>query len=257
VLDHAVALQFRDDLRSARAAVLKNAEAFEHIVFVLERLGVYLTRRIDSLREYCQSLTGKARRSPLGSDLAPPLSSWHASFDSLYEMVREARNDALHEGAYARHLTAHAVELALILEDALMEKAVQARDFMVRKPVQAHQWQPISSVRREMLENAFSFLPVLLEEAGATSWSFVSDLALARYLRVSGSGERKARLATTLGEAVSCGAVRLKRPEVCQPEDPVTRVLQILEASAGRPVLVIGEAGSHDLRGIVTSYDLL
>ena len=40
-------------------------------------------------------------------------------FSRLYDLVQDARNDALHQGAFARHLTIHAIGLALILEDAL------------------------------------------------------------------------------------------------------------------------------------------
>jgi len=41
-------------------------------------------------------------------------------FTALYESVRKARNAAVHEGALARHLAVHALEMALVLEDALM-----------------------------------------------------------------------------------------------------------------------------------------
>jgi hypothetical protein len=42
---------------------------------------------------------------------------------ALYEELRQARSDAMHQGAHARILTDHAVELTIILEDALMPEA--------------------------------------------------------------------------------------------------------------------------------------
>lgn len=38
---------------------------------------------------------------------------------ALYDLVEQGRNEALHQGAFARHLAEHAIELALALEDAL------------------------------------------------------------------------------------------------------------------------------------------
>ena len=41
-MDRKVALHFRDEFREARAAALKDAEGYQQILFVLERLGAYL-----------------------------------------------------------------------------------------------------------------------------------------------------------------------------------------------------------------------
>ena len=71
-------------------------------------------------------------------------------------------NDALHQGAFARHLTIHAIDLALILEDALRSfEEPRVSDYMVRNPLFAELWQPIGFIRQQMLANSFSFLPVL------------------------------------------------------------------------------------------------
>ena len=42
---------------------------------------------------------------------------------NLYDLVRNARNDAMHEGAFARNLAVHLVQLSVMLEDALVNKA--------------------------------------------------------------------------------------------------------------------------------------
>ena len=44
-MDPQVALYFRNEFREARAAALKDAEGYQQILFVLERLGSYLFER--------------------------------------------------------------------------------------------------------------------------------------------------------------------------------------------------------------------
>jgi hypothetical protein len=252
-LDPDVALNFRDQLREARAVALKDAESFDQLVHVVERIGVYLTGRIGNLGEYSEPITKLACVSPLAIDIPVQLPEWHVRFTAQYDLVKQARNDALHEGAFARHLTRHAIELAIVLEDALMAEAFGARDFMVRDPVCALLWQPISSVRQTMLSNSFSFLPVAAEANIAPHWKLLSDFSLASYLRAASSRiERNNRLARRLGDAVNAGEITLVDAPICGPEDSVTT---ILKRSQSLPVLVVGPAA--DLRGIVTPFDVL
>jgi len=252
-MDREVALHFRDQLREARAVALKDNEAFEQVVFVIERIGIYVTGHIESLGRYAESIAEKANRSPLAEKIPAQLPDWHAAFTTLYGLVQHARNDALHEGAFARHLTNHAVELALVLEDALMADAVTALHFMVKDPVCARWWQPMSSIRRSMLESSFSFLPVFSNVANDTGWKLLSDFSLARYLRdAKSNNERLERLAQQLGRVVEAGNITLAKASTCGPEDPVSKVLDI---SKGQPVLVVGPG--DELRGIITPFDLL
>ena len=137
-------LYFAGQLRSAREAALKDAEAFDGIVHAIERLGSYLLEKEGDLGKYREKLEPEARRSALAEALPCRYRSLLTPFSDLYEIVRSARNDALHQGAVARHLTRHAIDLALILEDALRtfdEKL--ASDFMVRNPICVELWQPI------------------------------------------------------------------------------------------------------------------
>lgn len=252
-MDPQVALHFRDQLRDARGVALKDAEAFEQVVFVLERIGVYLTGEILNLGGYAEPLAHEAGKSPLAEAIPSELPEWHARFSTLYDLVRRARNDALHEGAFARHLTNHAVELSVVLEDALMTGEFCARDYMVRDVVRAHTWQPISSIRRSMLVNAFSFLPVDTGSDGVVEWRLLSDYATAAYLRgTDRPAERMKRLARKLAEAVKEGTITLDDAPQCRPEDSVAAVLGL---SKGRPVLVVG--ANRELMGIVTPFDML
>jgi hypothetical protein len=96
-----------------------------------------------------------AGESALASEVPAQWRGIHVPFPLLYGIVKDARNEALHQGAFARHLTVHAIELSLVLEDAMrrsFENPVVG-DFMVRNPVCAELWQPLSFVRQQMLTN--------------------------------------------------------------------------------------------------------
>jgi CBS domain-containing protein len=247
-----IALHFRDQLRDARALALRDAEAFHEIVFVLERLGAYLEGRIGDLGKYRGKLCRVPASSPMAVDVPSKLPELHSSFEVRYELVRKARNSALHDGALARHLTVNATELSLVLEEALMNANHRAADFMVRNPVCAHLWQPLSFIRQTMLVNSFSYLPVPILERGKTSWQIVSDFGVAQYLRRDGEVS-KDRLVQTLQQAVDEGGLPLLPAKTCGPDDKVQDVLRVSE---GFPSLVLS-TNDKQLLGILTSFDLL
>lgn len=253
-MDPHVAQHFHDQLREARLSTLRDAEAFEEIVFVLERLGIQLTGKIGNLWEYRNAITYCALQSPLALDIPAVCKDWHTPFEGLYDLVRHGRNDALHQGAFARHLTVCAIELATILEDALMYEATQVRDFMIRNPICASLWQPISAIRQIMLANSFSYLPVAVGERDEILWHFISDFAVATFLRAAlNPTQRRDRLACKLQDALRDKAIELCQAPTCSADDLVRDVLQ---ASQGKPVLVLGE-NPRELRGFVTPFDLL
>lgn len=159
-MDDVHRVHFRNELRDARAVALRDAEGFDSILFAIERLGSFLLERIEALGEYQSVLIRLAQKSPL-SHLPRPLHGWSPPFNRLLGQLVEARNDALHQGAFARHLTSHAMDVSLILEDALMDGSNKVGDYMVRNVITAALWQPLSFVRQQMLANSFSFLPVI------------------------------------------------------------------------------------------------
>jgi hypothetical protein len=185
----------RDELRTARAAVLRQAEALPEMLFALERVGATVAGKVRTLEGYRKKLTEVGTRSPLAELIPRQHPVLHIGFTALYNLVQTARNEAMHQGAYARHLAQHAVELSLILEDAFMNRSNRISDYMVKSPVCAEPWQPISLIRQQMLTNSFSFLPVFLGDG----WRLVSDYGIATMLRsVSNDGERAKRLNATL-----------------------------------------------------------
>jgi hypothetical protein len=252
-MDKEIALHFRDQLREARAAALRDSEGFQHILFVFERLGSHLLKQLGDLNRYRPEIVPLAERSPMASQIPTELPSWHTPFGAKYEVVREARNAALHQGALARHLTVNTVELSLVLEEAIMSEYDRVRDFMVTNPVCAYLWQPLSFIRQTMLVNSFSYLPVPVDEAGNTAWRLISDFSLACYLRSAMKGELKKRLAQTLKEVVESGKLDLLPTESLRPEDSIEAALQ---ESKGLPVVVPSPDGKA-LIGILTPFDLL
>lgn len=256
-MEHEATLFFLNRLRQARANALRDAEGYHDIVVVLEQLGSFKAQGTKlkgfGLDSYSEIFSKLAEDSVLAGEIPTLFPSLHPAFDKLFTSVRRARNEAVHEGAYARHLTNHAVQLALILEDALMTELTSIADYMIRDPVCAALWQPVSFIRQQMLLNSFSYLPVQLEVDGVASWNLISDSALASYLReVKGNGERKRRLASTVAQAWAHELLRI------EPATTISVGIEISEALTkfdGRPLLVVDEA--QRLIGIVTAFDLL
>lgn len=247
------ARHFIDDLRNVRADVLADAEAFDQILFAIERLGGYLLGRCESLSAYRERLRSLVVHSPLAGCDDAGAAGRTQRFERLFDLIKEARNDALHQGAAARHIARHCVEMALILEDSLMSGAKQAGDFMVSSPIEAKLFEPVGSIRRTMLMHAFSYLPIKTSDR----WMLVSDVAVARFLRSADSNAtRKKRLGMSIREAVDVGGLKLVSPgKLCTADDDLSQLLIDLDE---RPVLVLCEhrVGS-DLVGLITPFDLL
>lgn len=246
----AAARDFRLQLQHARENALKDAEAFDEIIHVIERLGSFCLGKVEGLGRYQCELVEIALTSPLAEQIPGAWRSVHVPFERLYSMIKDARNDALHIGAAARHLTTHAVEAALILEDALrmLEQSKYISDYMVRDPVCAHLWQPVSLIRQRMLTNSFSYLPVADEQG---RWRLVSDLQVAKFLQGHSNSERKRRLAAPLSAA---GEIKLESA-ICLHE--LTPVAEAMTQFDGRPLLVVRKNAPGDLVGILTTFDLL
>jgi|SRR5262245_18811784 len=246
---------FRDGLREARSAAFRDAEGFQSVVFAIERLGSALVGKAGALKDYRDALFDLARRSSLAEELPKAKPEWHATFSSLYRLVTQGRNDALHQGAYARRLAVHAVQLSLILEDALMEGQNLVRDFMVRDVVCAVPWQPISAARQLMLTNSFSFLPIHTDWKSSTRWLLISDYAIAKFLLSSSSAtERTRRLAATVQEAIASTRLEVEEADICWPEDPLN---EVLKTRARRLLLVLDRSNTAHLAGAITAFDLL
>lgn len=245
------ATEFRLQLVRAREDALKDSEAFEGILYAVERLGQFLLGKIENLGVYEATLKDLAKKSPLATEIPREWRNLHIPFPDLYTLVRNARNDALHSGARARAVTDHAIQLSLILEDALRLTADDNRvsDFMVRSPVIAELWQPVSFARQIMLTNSFSYLPLRTVDG---EWKMLSDQALAIYLQSSTSNaDRKRRLATPLEDA-ELGVL----PSADRLID-IDSIASVLEKLDGLPCLIFREDDDENPIGILTAFDVL
>ena len=241
---------FRDLFRDARHQAFQDAEGFQQILFALERLGSLLYRRAGKQKpgdigKYEDEIKRISLASPLACDLPVRWRGYHSPFDTLYRLVRNARNDALHQGAYARHLTNHAVQLALIIEDALMVNSQNISDFMVREVIQAEEWQPVSFARQQMLANSYSYLPIRYKG----EWNLISDAAILKYVH----SERKTRLSDSVSDAISHG-LQLETARCVDPNDSIELIIKNL---GEKPVLVTDPFDSDRLAGITSAFDLL
>ena len=249
-MDRDAVVTFCAQLRDARENALRDSEAFDGIIHVVERLGSFLRGEIIHLGGYKGKIEQNASYSALSENIPNQWRGSHVPFSLLYDLVTDARNDALHQGAFARRLTGHAIELSLVLEDALKRSLDRPTvgDYMVRNPVCAEMWQPISFVRQQMLASSFSFLPV---KRGA-EWCLVSDLEIANYLGADAS-ERRQKLAHGLNALEA----ELQPAKLCAVETSLEEALRMLDGSQ-RPLLVYRKNGEQQsLIGIITPFDLL
>jgi hypothetical protein len=248
---------FRDALREARATAQRDAEGFGDIVHVLERLGAYLRPGVsrnngNGLWHARQVIAEIARQSPFADEIPDACRSFHTPFETLYEQVKDSRNDAFHEGAVARHLTGDAIILALILEDALISDAKSIGDYMIRQPVCAELWQPLSFIRQIMLVNSFSHLPVKATTGQTVRWSLLSDTSVAQFTRTTSKNERFERLRMSLANAIEAG-LELREASILPPSTTIEDALAVCN---GLPILV-ADAADEVLLGFATPFDLL
>lgn len=242
----------RDELRQARATVLKDSESFADLLFAIERLGILASGKRGGLGQKKQTLLAIACRASLATKVPAELDPFHSSADELFELVRLGRNDAMHEGVTARNLASHAAELALLLEEGLVNGSDKIGAYMVKTPIRAELWHPISHVRQQMLLNSFSFLPIRVPNGNGEEWRLISDLALAALLRPGDRAERERRLVMTVEKAIKKLGLRLEKPQLAKPD---TDIIALLNDATGRPILVVD---AHErLVGIATPFDLL
>ena len=231
-------------LRDARALVLRDAESFHQAAMALERVGQILCGKIrNGLGAYENELLELAKTA----ETMDP-----AEVDRLFAIVKEARNMAVHEGAWARHLSSRLVDFFIILEKAIMNKMTYAQDIMVRQPMVAEMWHLVAHVRQTMLANSFSSLPVLKDGR----WHCISDLMIMRFLHSAADAkDLKVRLSTQLEVAISAGGIV---PSVASCYTLDSKLVDIVAEMQAGPALVIDcRSGSIRLVGILTPFDLL
>lgn len=265
-LDKEIKLFFINQLKEARLEALKDAEGYQKILHVVEKMGSYMTGEIRDLNYYRKRIEEVASESPYATEIPYKCQAWHTPFDKLYELVRQSRNDAMHQGVVARHLTRSLVLMALVLEDAMkVNNRASITDIMVRNIVTAELWHPVSFVRQQMLINSFTYLPLF----DGSEWKVISDHAVARYLFNCSNSERKKRLIQTIAQAKSNGlsldnglVVRLvngsdtKHANLINIDGEPVELSNLVNQSKGSPILVTAEDNKR-LVGLITPFDML
>lgn len=232
-------------LRDARAIVYRNAESFNEAAAVLEHVGQMLRGVVlNGLNDYKDAICNLGR-------LAPAINSGRVEF--LFDTVRKARNDSVHSGDFIRHHSIRLVELLLILEEGLAMFGKSAGDLMVQNPTTAELWHNVASVRRAMLTNSFSFLPIQDRDG---VWKLLSDVAIVRCLRNAAStNDRSEMLGKQLQKALDDDEIALTD---CSRFSPGKSFDEIAKAMSHLPVLIVEKDGNKErLLGILTAFDLL
>lgn len=251
-------LYYRDELRSARYAALADLEGFHEICFALESLGLRLHGRKADLGTYRRRLKQFSKDSVVLSELTQHFPSTFTQFDALFDLVRTARNDAMHTGVYARHATAAAIELCIGLEEAVMKETQMARrlveDYMVKSPVIVQSWQPVAHARQLMLTHSFSFLPVEVD-----GWKLVSETCMAHYIQsVPKRSEKLVDLLAFSIHAAQDRGLRLIDAQVVGLKDEVHSLLDELTRDKdieSRLWLVVDDA--KHLCGVLSPFELM
>lgn len=255
------AIYFRNRFRDARAAADKSDRDCMDILYALEDFGQVLTGiqnpKKQNLGRYQDCVTKFVDKHYPDKDRP----QYQIDFGRLYDIVRDSRNSAVHRGARSRYFAPRAVELSLIMEDALMRAADtdKVKDYMAASPVVAQMWQPLSIIRTMMLTNSFTHIPYFDKDKG--EWFVVSDADIACYIRPSGKYE-KDRLIHKLECLAKEKGICASKPQVVCPDDLVSKVVCPDEAGdkapiSGLPILVRHPEYKKHLLGILTASDLM
>ncbi len=232
-------------LRAARSLILRDAESFHEAATVLETIAKIAGGKIEKVMvKYDNQLLKICLESGRSTEVRAK---------RLLGVVREARNMAVHEGAWARHLSSRLIDLFLILEEAIMKNLQFVEDIMVRNPVVVESWHMVAQVRREMLANSFSCLPIYHRQ----KWLVITDSEVMRYLHCdrSSRGELDRRLEKNIGNAIDGNQIKTISAKRCSPSELIPNLLGKIKNG---PILVIEKIKNKPLLvGIVTPFDLL
>lgn len=248
---------FRDRLRDARYGALADAEGFQQMCFAFEALGARLRNDSGTLEKYKRFLRHLVVMNlPIGFE----------DFDTLFEAVKEARNDVMHTGAYARNAAVSAVQLSLLVEDAILSKLEKMKevtvarksvgDFMVRSPVTAEPWNTVGHVRRQMLLHSFSYLPIFWNG----KWHLISDKAMASMLQPLSNAERNLLAAKRIEEVLCDQAPKLElQPAVTVEANCEVGLLLICAQHPGLWLVVnsVKDDGLTELVGVLSPFELM
>ncbi len=255
-ISRSTARALRGDLKAALGACAAGRGSADAVRSQIERLTRYASgdarATLTGARRKTQAML--RRHAPHAfRETGMPGVGWPA----LYDRVRDA--PAAHEGVASADST---TTMATVLMEVLGKMAAKAtkahgrsngkvKDCMVSSPVCAQDWQTLADIRRTMLVNDYSALPLGNGDAGG-AWRTVRAEDLARFLR------RRDAWSMALGDAINAAdALALHEAPKVGEETPIDALFE--DGGDSRlPAVVTRATGEKDeLIGIVTAFDLL
>jgi hypothetical protein len=85
IMDRSAVVIFSDELREARENALRDSEAFDGMVHVVERLGSFLRGKITHLGDYKEKIQETAIGSALAEEVPGQRPDLHVPFSLLYK----------------------------------------------------------------------------------------------------------------------------------------------------------------------------
>lgn len=232
-------------LRDARSLMLRDAESFHTAARVLEDVGrIHGSKSKSGLGAYKDVLLPMVNRSCVDLNSA----------ERLFSAIKSARNKAVHEGAWARHLSSRLIDFILLLEKSVIMEMHNAGDIMVRNPLIVESWHMLHHIRREMLANSYSFIPIKIE----SSWRMISDYELLKCFHRNPDSGKAAELkweSREAGAAINAGHLVVNSVICCGISTPISDLSSLF---TGEPILVThNEDDTGNVLGIITPFDLL
>ena len=250
-------VEYRNEIRKARQAVTEEGAGYEVIVQAVERLGAYLWNPCSERGKFRGKFGDMGKyKEKLKNLVKDPVVMTY--FCRVYERVQIGRNAGVHQGAEARPLVQNAVELAIMLEQALREVSGmnEAQEVMASPVVRAYTWEPVAQTRQKMLAGSYSALPLWRQKSEKCEggWSVITADAIVKWLQQAPSDTcRKEREKMQLADAMAMEKrLALKACET-RPEEEI--VLPAGGWTGG--VLLVTHGEQRDLIGVVTAFDLL
>ena len=257
-LDPNAARGLRHDLKGALTAFTSGRGSVESLLHQVERIARYVTGKpqmaLGSARKRMKRLV-RCSAPALIDNTGLPGVGW----DELYSAVVDGRNDLAHTGTEAALVGARVATLATVLLAALAEAAKEkgvgkVKDIMVSNPVFAHGWQTLADLRRTMLVNDFSVLPLSEDQAKRGRWRCVRAEELADFL-----AQQPSAMGCTLASALDGGRnapMRVYRAPIVREDQEKGK---LLGRDAPDLPVVVGRTVEQrcEIVGIVTAFDLL
>lgn len=230
--------QFRRENRDARIEIQKDSENFMPLIHTLEKFGSILYykkfgKRVFGLGNY---------KNVFLEEIVNASKKDKEDFESIFSYITISRNNLIHEGITARNMALKLVELSIMLERLTVKEKVKVKDIMVTNPILAEKFDRIKDLRKKILINGFSYLPIMHND----EWCILSDYQIAQLLRINKEDEEQ-----TLEDIYNKHGITLEKAITINKE---ALVETIIEKINNKIVLVLE---GNNIIGIVTIQDTL